>query len=62
MRRRSLTLFVLGLALCLSTVAMAAPGVGDPAIDFTLNDVYGNAHSLSDYQGKVIILNFWTSW
>ncbi len=62
MRRRSLTLLTIGLALCLSTMTMAAPGSGDPAIDFTLNDVNGTAHSLSDYQGKVIILNFWTSW
>ena len=62
MRRRSLTLLAVGLAFCLSTMAVAAPGPGDPAIDFTLNDVNGQAHSLSDFQGKVVILNFWTSW
>ncbi|CRZ35305.1 cytochrome c-type biogenesis protein [Herbinix hemicellulosilytica] len=33
-----------------------------PAIDFTLKDQYGNEHTLSDYKGKVVFLNFWTTW
>lgn len=33
-----------------------------PAIDFTLIDQYGNEHSLSDYKGKVVFLNFWATW
>lgn len=33
-----------------------------PAIDFTLTDQYGNKHTLSDYKGKVVFLNFWTTW
>lgn len=33
-----------------------------PAIDFTLTDQYGNEHTLSDYKGKVVFLNFWTTW
>jgi len=33
-----------------------------PAIDFTLTDQYGNEHSLADYQGKTIFLNFWATW
>lgn len=33
-----------------------------PAIDFTLTDQYGNSHTLSDYQGKTIFLNFWATW
>ncbi len=32
------------------------------AIDFSLTDQYGNRHSLEDYAGKIIILNFWQSW
>lgn len=32
-----------------------------PAIDFTLKDQYGNTHSLSDYKGKTIFLNFWAT-
>ncbi|MBR1454232.1 MAG: redoxin domain-containing protein [Lachnospiraceae bacterium] len=30
--------------------------------DFTLIDQFGNEHTLSDYLGKTIILNFWATW
>ncbi len=33
-----------------------------PAPDFTLTDQYGVTHSLADYRGKVIFLNFWATW
>lgn len=33
-----------------------------PATDFTLTDQYGNVHTLSDYKGKVVFLNFWATW
>lgn len=33
-----------------------------PAIDFTLQDQFGKTHSLSDYKGKTIFLNFWGTW
>ncbi|SCP99510.1 redoxin domain-containing protein [Anaerobium acetethylicum] len=32
------------------------------ASDFTLTDQYGNEHTLSDYRGKVVFLNFWATW
>jgi hypothetical protein len=32
------------------------------APDFTLPDVDGNAHSLSDYRGKIVLLATWASW
>lgn len=32
------------------------------AIDFTLTDQYGEEHSLSDYRGKAVLLNFWATW
>jgi len=32
------------------------------APDFTVYDAEGNAHKLSDYQGKPVVLNFWASW
>lgn len=31
-------------------------------IDFTLYDQYGEAHTLSEYKGKVVFLNFWATW
>ncbi len=38
------------------------PGAGDPAPDFTLSDIHGKQHRLSDYRGKVVLLNFWATW
>ena len=32
------------------------------APDFTVYDGEGNAHKLSDYRGKPVVLNFWASW
>ena len=32
------------------------------AYEFELTDQYGETHSLSDYKGKVIFLNFWGTW
>ena len=31
-------------------------------IDFTLYDQYGNRHTLSEYKGKIVFLNFWATW
>lgn len=33
-----------------------------PAVDFTLKDQYGNTHTLSEYKGKTVFLNFWATW
>lgn len=33
-----------------------------PAPDFTLTDQYGEEHTLSDYKGKTVFLNFWATW
>lgn len=33
-----------------------------PAVDFNLTDQYGNTHTLSQYKGKTISLNFWGTW
>lgn len=33
-----------------------------PAPDFTLVDQNGETHTLSDYKGKVVFLNFWATW
>lgn len=33
-----------------------------PAPDFTLVDQNGEEHTLSDYKGQVVFLNFWATW
>ncbi|MDJ0739158.1 MAG: TlpA disulfide reductase family protein [Gammaproteobacteria bacterium] len=48
--------FVLVVALLL--VASPVPA----ANDFTLPDLDGRAHSLSDYRGKWVLVNYWATW
>jgi peroxiredoxin len=35
---------------------------GKPAPDFTLNDIAGKEHKLSDYRGKNVLIVFWATW
>lgn len=55
--------------LVMGSAGIAAGGQGlnplpdrPQASDFTLLDVDGNSHRLSDYRGKVMIVNFWATW
>lgn len=43
--------------LLLPAAALAAP-VGQPAPDFTLTDLDGKEHKLSDYRGKTVVLEW----
>lgn len=38
------------------------PMVGQPAPDFAVTDVDGKAHSLKDYHGRVLVLDFWATY
>lgn len=47
------------LALLVATgTAFAAPQVGQPAPEFTLTDSNGQAHKLSDFRGKFVVLEW----
>jgi peroxiredoxin len=35
--------------------------VGEPVPNFTLIDLNGKQHSMSDYRGRVVIINFWSA-
>lgn len=35
---------------------------GKPAPDFTLQKLDGEKASLSDYKGKIVLINFWATW
>lgn len=37
-------------------------GVGDQVIDIVGKDIDGNAMKLSDFRGKIVVLDFWGSW
>ncbi|HSO12277.1 MAG TPA: redoxin domain-containing protein [Anaerolineales bacterium] len=34
--------------------------INQPAPDFELPDLQGNPHRLSDYRGRIVIINFWS--
>lgn len=53
-------LFALGALFTASSFALqaATPPVGEPAPEFTLTDTAGQSHSLSDFKGKVVILEW----
>lgn len=36
--------------------------IGKPAPDFTLMNLHGEEVSLSDYKGKIVLINFWATW
>lgn len=36
--------------------------VGDVAPDWKLNNAEGKVHSLAQYRGKVIVMDFWATW
>ncbi|MEJ2455210.1 MAG: TlpA disulfide reductase family protein [Candidatus Thiodiazotropha sp.] len=57
------------LLLLLWLAASVAAGQGlipladpQPAPPFQLQDADGNPHRLEDYRGRVVIVNFWSSW
>ncbi len=55
-------LIVTTLFMTALVATAAAYEVGDVVDDFTLTDLNGDAVSLSDQAGKIIVLNFFTTW
>ncbi|HTW93929.1 MAG TPA: TlpA disulfide reductase family protein [Tepidisphaeraceae bacterium] len=51
-------IFALLLAACASTQLVA----GQPAPDFSLAEINGGQLSLSQFKGKVVVLDFWATW
>lgn len=45
-------------ALLFSSTAAAS----EEFVDFTLPDIHGKSHNLSDYRGQWVIVNFWATW
>src|SRR5947209_11402983 len=56
----------LGIGLVSALLAGPTPAPGDnvrkTAPNFTLSDSKGAAVRLSDYKGKVVLLDFWATW
>jgi hypothetical protein len=45
-------------AACGATAQAKVAEVGQPAPDFTLTDINGNTHSLAEYKGKIVVLEW----
>jgi peroxiredoxin len=52
------TTFVIALALLLALPLVAAARVGDAAPNFTATDSYGHQHTLAEYKGKFVVLEW----
>lgn len=54
---KKLTTTLCTFALC-TAVSLAAPAIGSPAPEFTATDSNGQSHSLSDFKGKFVVLEW----
>ena len=61
MKRFTISLSVI-IALFFFVASAYALDNGSKVPIFTLTDLSGQNVSLSDYKGKVVVLNFWASW
>ncbi|WP_054767204.1 thiol-disulfide oxidoreductase ResA [Lysinibacillus parviboronicapiens] len=65
---RTIILVILALAIGYTVYGTATKekvelvAVGSEAPDFTLVDLNGEKHKLSDYRGQGVFLNFWGTW
>jgi thiol-disulfide isomerase/thioredoxin len=53
---------VIVFVLLLVTLPAMALGQSTKAPAIALRDLRGSTHRLSDYKGKVVLLNFWATW
>jgi len=71
--RKTAKVVVMGLALVACAYGMIqapqgwsmgsrVPTVGMQVEDFRLTDLAGKEQSLSQYRGKIVLLNFWATW
>jgi peroxiredoxin len=63
--KRILIIVMSVLLVAVMSITGCSPGesevaeIGKKAPDFTLNNLYGQTVSLSDYRGQVAVINFW---
>ena len=62
MRRLPYALALFACALIFSPAPASSITSGEAAPIFELADLQGKKHTLSDYLGKVVLINFWASW
>ncbi len=55
-------LFVCELTGAVWGMGSRPPVIGTAASEFTLTDLEGRAHSLSQHRGNIVLVNFWATW
>lgn len=59
---RSFSALVLIFAVLYFPAPAFSISSGEPAPLFELSDLQGRKHTLAEYAGKVVLINFWASW
>jgi peroxiredoxin len=62
MRKKGIIFILIVIGLFTGCSMEKGKGVGDIAPDFTLKSVDGHDVSLSEYRGKVVLIDFWATW
>jgi len=53
---------VLALSFSAPNASIGRAVIGKPISDFTLTDINGTAHNISDYKGRPVLINAWATW
>jgi thiol-disulfide isomerase/thioredoxin len=61
-KKRIILLFVFVAALAMGCTDTGAPPDASTPFDFSLQDLNGKTVKLSDYKGKVVLIEFWATW
>jgi len=61
MKKRNVLIVLPAALLLASSLGLAALQVGDPAPDFSIPDTAWVNRQLTEWRGKVVLLNFWQS-
>src|SRR5207253_7385937 len=59
-RSSCFAMFALASTLLTCSLSARAQSASIPALSF--NDLSGKPHTLADYRGKIMVLNFWATW
>lgn len=59
MRRNIIAMLLAGFVFFLNSALWAEVSTGEVTPNFTLTDTQGQAHSLIDYKGKYVVLEWW---
>ena len=62
MKAKALLVVLLMVLALAPTAALAALNVGDQAPDFNIPDTAWVNHHLTEWRGKVVMIQFWQQW